>query len=208
MRNFMATLLMSQGLPMILAGDEIGRTQGGNNNAYCQDSEIGWIDWDAAKDDEAQSMLAFTKRLIALRRDHIVFHRNRYFHGKEIPGTNVKDVMWLRPDGQEMTAEDWNRADARGIAVRLSGEAGLTHLSQRGEQEIDDTFVILMNVWHESISFEVPADSPEYAWAVVLDTVNGIEERIYESGKPVTVEGRSLQLLVRRGREERRRTMI
>ncbi len=211
MRNLMATLLMSQGLPMILAGDEFGRTQGGNNNAYCQDSEIGWVDWMAAQDDEAQSMLAFTKRLIALRRDHIVFRRNRYFHGQVIPGTNVKDVVWLRPDGEEMTAGDWNDPDARGIAVRLSGEAGLTHVSARGEQEIDDTFVILMNVWHESITFAMPQDSAEHVWTVVLDTVNGLsahDERIHEAGEPVTVEGRSLQLLVRRDSDDRRRTEV
>jgi hypothetical protein len=135
--NFLATLLLSQGVPMLLGGDEFSRTQGGNNNAYCQDSEISWFDWEGI-DAAGRGRLAFTRTLIALRRAHMLFHRNRFFHGQTIPGTDVKDVVWLRPDGAEMGDDDWTDPHGRALAVRLSGEAGLMHLTERGEQEPDD----------------------------------------------------------------------
>ena len=148
MRNFLATLLLSQGVPMLLGGDEFGRSQGGNNNAYCQDNEISWLDWEGMGD-EGKALLSFARKLILLRRAHIVFHRHRFFLGQIIPGTEVKDVVWLRPDGAEMSEEDWGNAQAKALAVRLSGEPGLMHLTERGEQEPDDTFLILLNASHD-----------------------------------------------------------
>jgi glycogen operon protein len=200
MRNLLATLLLSQGVPMLLGGDEFGRTQGGNNNAYCQDSEISWIDWQAM-DDEGKDLLAFARRLIALRREHIVFHRNRFFHSQAIPGTDTKDVAWLRPDGQEMGDEDWKDPLAKALGVRLSGEAGLIHLTPRGEKEPDDTFLVLMNASHEDLAFRVPAGAQGGAWETLVDTsgdeaVDGGSR--HDGGAEVSVTARSLQLLVLR----------
>jgi glycogen operon protein len=199
-RNFLATLLLSQGVPMLLAGDEFGRSQSGNNNAYCQDSEISWIDWQGT-DDAAKGLLAFTRSLIKLRREHLVFHRSRFFYGKTIPGTEVKDVMWLRPDGSEMTDEDWRNAQGKALAVRLSGEAGLAHLTVRGEQEPDDTFVVLMNASHEDVVFHLPRESPGPRWEVLLDSSDESEKRVgkgYDPAAEIPTPARSLLLLVSR----------
>ena len=159
MRNFLATLLLSQGVPMLLGGDEFGRTQGGNNNAYCQDNEISWFDWEGMND-ESKGLLDYTRRLLVLRREHIVFHRSRFFHRQVIPGTEVKDVLWLRPDGEEMQERDWQEAHAKALEVRLSGEAGLMHLAARGEREPDDTFLILVNASHEDLRSRLPQEGP------------------------------------------------
>jgi isoamylase len=199
MRNFVATLLLSQGTPMLLAGDEFTRTQGGNNNGYCQDSEISWIDW--AMDEEGQSFLEFTRRLIALRREHIVFHRNRFFQAKTIPGTDITDVTWLRPDGEPMAAQDWGNGHGRAIALLLSGEAGLIHLTERGEPEADDTFLLLVNASHEDVAFALPAPEPIEDWQLLVNTAVdpgfGFEERL-DPGTSFTVSARALVLLVRR----------
>jgi isoamylase len=198
MRNFLATLLLSQGVPMLLAGDEFGRTQGGNNNAYCHDNELGWLDWTGI-DDEGRALLEFTRSLIALRRAHIVFHRDRFFHGKIIPGTNVKDVVWLRPDGVEMAEADWHQAQARALGMRLSGEAGLMHLTPRGEQEPDDTFLIFMNAAADSRAFRLPEDAPGTSWRVLIDTSDDNGSRSGQAlalGTEVALSPRSLQLFV------------
>ncbi len=197
MRNFLATLLLSQGTPMLVAGDEFARTQGGNNNAYCQDSEISWIDWNLGED--AKTLLEFTRRLIAVRREHIVFHRSRYFHSAVIPGTQVKDVTWLRPDGAEMLEKDWRDGNAKSLGLLLSGEAGLMHLTERGEQEPDDTFYLLLNAAHEDVSFALPAVPQGGRWEGVIDTA---EEQgfaaggAWQPGEKVQVGARSLRLLV------------
>jgi glycogen operon protein len=203
MRNFLATLLLSQGVPMLVAGDEFSRTQGGSNNAYCQDSEIGWIDWDM--DEDGQALLDFTRRLIALRREHIVFHCNRFFSGKTIPGTDVTDVSWLRPDGEGMTEESWGDGNAKAIALLLSGEAGLIHLTERGEPEADDTFLLLVNASHEDVSFALPAPAPIEAWQLLVNTAvdpgYGFEDRL-DPGSTFDTTARSLALLVRRAPPE------
>jgi glycogen operon protein len=142
-RNMLLTLLLSQGVPMILAGDERANSQGGNNNAYCQDNEIGWIDWEET--DEVRHLRRYVKRLIGLRRKHIVFHRHRFFHGDVIPGTDVQDVLWLRLDGAPMTDEDWHGGESASFVLLLSGEAGRVHVTGRGEKETDDTFLLMMN---------------------------------------------------------------
>jgi len=189
---------------MILAGDEVGRTQGGNNNAYCQDNEISWFDWDI--DEEGQDLLAFTRQLIALRRDHIVFHRNRFFHGQVIPGTEVKDVVWLRADGVEMEGDDWKNGHAKALAVRLSGEAGLMHLSERGEQEPDDTFLLLINASQERVTFTLPADPAGARWEQLLNTAADMADEAaakrYAAGRTCPVAGNSLHLLKMHGPQE------
>ena len=183
---------------MLLAGDELGRSQGGNNNAYCQDNEIGWLNWDKI-DKEGEALLEFTRQLVALRHKHIVFHRNRFFHGEIIPGTEVKDVVWLRPDSAEMTDSDWGDASAKALGVRLSGEAGLLHLTDQGEQEPDDTFLIFLNAAHEDVLFHLVEASPEALWRLLIDTSNEGAEPSHnelEAGTEITVKARSLQIFV------------
>jgi glycogen operon protein len=200
MRNFLATLLLSQGVPMLLAGDEFGRTQQGNNNAYCQDNDVGWLAWDAIGDEE-KAHLAFTQRMIALRRDHIVLHRSHFFQGGVIPGTEVKDVVWLRPDGGEMTEPDWQSGFASALSLRLSGEAGLTHLTERGEQEADDTFFVAMNASAQTVRFRIPADGYDGTWRSLLDTSArnaAAAGRVYQTGETIAVKARSLRVLVLR----------
>jgi glycogen operon protein len=198
MRNLLATLLLSQGVPMLLGGDEFGRTQGGNNNAYCQDSEISWLDWEGMGD-EGKALLSFTRKLILLRRAHIVFHRHRFFLGQIVPGTEVKDIVWLRPDGAEMSTTDWENAFSKALAVRLSGEPGLMHLTERGEQEPDDTFLILLNASHESVTFRIPEDPAAANWEAALDTAAETDAetpQTHAAGGETSVEANSLRLLV------------
>jgi glycogen operon protein len=203
MRNLLTTLLLSQGVPMLLGGDEFGRTQGGNNNAYCQDSEIGWLDWNLC--DEGQSLLAFTRRLIRLRADHIVFRRARFFEGATIPGTAVKDVTWLRADGAEMAEGDWADGGARMLCLLLSGEAGLTHLTERGEKETDDTFLLIVNAAHEQASQKLPATRDGAGWQTVIDSAIDLPadpepaaaER-FAAGQEIALVARSSRLLIQR----------
>jgi isoamylase len=169
MRNLLATLLVSQGTPMLLGGDEFGRSQGGNNNAYAQDNETTYFDWKGI-DAEGEALLAFTKRLVALRREHIVFRRTRFFQGAIIPGTDVADIAWLRPDGVEMHDGDWGDGHAKALGIRLTGEAGLLHLTETGEQEPDETFLVLLNAAHEAVAFTLPAGGDDDLWRVVVDT--------------------------------------
>jgi glycogen operon protein len=197
MRNFLSTLLLSQGVPMLLAGDEFGRSQGGNNNAYCQDSEVSWIDWDGMGD-EGKTLVEYVRGLIKLRREHLVFHRSRFFQGTTIPGTEVKDVVWLRPDGAEMTEEDWRNAQDKALGVRLSGEAGLAHLTARGEQEPDNTFLILMNASHEAVVFRLPPEAPGARWKVLIDSSDDADKRVggtHDAGTEMPTQARSLLLL-------------
>ena len=201
-RNFLATLLLSQGIPMLLAGDERARTQGGNNNAYCQDSEIGWIDWEETE--ESERLLSYVQRLIQLRRKHIVFHRHRFFSGGVIPGTDVQDVRWLRPDGTDMQQADWDDPNHRCFGLLLSGEAGMVHLTARGEKETDDTFMMLMNASDETIPYALPTDVPSLSpWQHLIDTeVPGGFLSEEEENAPIVETGeigaRSLCLFVKR----------
>ncbi len=195
-RNFLATLFLSQGVPMLLAGDEIGRTQQGNNNAYCQDSEISWIDW--SLDDERLSLFEFTRRLISLRHAHPVFRRRHFFQGRALSGSPSKDIAWLKPDGTEMTAEEWNHDFARCLGVYLGGDA-LDEVDARGRPVRDDTFIVLFNAHHDAIPFRLPPFGG--GWRVVLDTARdgGAEKRVLESDAVYDLDGRSLALLQRFG---------
>ncbi len=196
-RNLMASLLLSQGVPMLLAGDELGRTQGGNNNAYCQDNEIGWIDWPGV-DEEAMHFQRFVRRLVRFRREHIVFHRHRFFRGTEVSEGGVKDIAWLRPDGKERHQEDWGDPGDRCLAFLLSGEAYGYHLTASGEPEPDDAFLVVASAHPEPISFTLPQPRPGDVWLGVLDTACGfLEDRPhFKGGEVIRIGPRSLVVFV------------
>ena len=166
-RNFLATLMLSQGVPMILAGDELGRTQRGNNNPYCQDNETSWVDWSITPD--RRQLLDFCTRMIRLRRAHPLFHRRRFFQGRAVRDSEVKDVIWLTPEGTEMTQEEWGEADVRSLGVYLSGE-GLTERDEQGRPLSDATFLLLFNSNPEAIEFRLPAIDGAARWLAVMDT--------------------------------------
>jgi isoamylase len=166
-RNFLATLFLSQGVPMILGGDELGRTQRGNNNAYCQDNELSWFDW-SLKEENAD-LVALTARLAEFRREHPVFHRRRFFHGRPIHGTDVTDIGWFTPDGTDMTDDDWESGFAKSVGVFLNGDA-IPDPDPRGERITDDSFLLLFNAHHETLPFIIPDRDWGDRWVVVLDT--------------------------------------
>ena len=166
-RNFLATLLLSQGAPMLLAGDAMGHGQQGNNNAYCQDNALSWINWDLQPED--RDLLAFTRRVIALRNAHPVFRRRSFFQGRSIKGTGIKDILWLNPDGCEMSDEAWKNSFARCLGLLLSGEE-LNELDSRGQPARDDNFLLLLNAHDELIPFTVPTVRADMHWLMALDT--------------------------------------
>jgi isoamylase len=153
-RNFLATLMLSQGVPMLLAGDEIGRTQHGNNNGYCQDNELSWIDWENADRD----LLSYTVSLLAFRRAHPVFRRRRWFEGRPLHGQGVQDIVWFTPAGDEMSEENWKVGFAKSLMVYLNG-AGIPNRGPRGEAIVDDSFLLCFNAHHEPMRFTLPSGS-------------------------------------------------
>jgi len=169
-RNFLATLFISQGVPMLLAGDEFGRTQGGNNNAYCQDNEVSWVDWRLA--DSQAELLRFTRALAALRREHPVFRRRRFFRGRGDASGHLADVVWLTNAGREMTDQDWRRPDMFAMAVFLNGDA-ITEPGPHGEPVRDDSFLLFLNTHYEPVNFTVPEAVYGKSWSVALDTADG-----------------------------------
>ena len=201
-RNMLATLLLSQGVPMLCSGDEIGRTQGGNNNAYCQDNEISWVDWTLSK--PQQALLTFTRGLIALRQKHPVFRRRRFFQGRRIRGTEVKDLYWLRPDGKEMTDEDWTQGYVRCLGVRLAGDA-MEEKDAKGRPLLDETFLVLLNAHHEPRPFTLPAHKRGVRWQPVFDTAsydtNGKPVTLFRGGDQYDLEARSLAVLRLRSKQ-------
>ena len=152
-RNFLATLFLSQGVPMLTAGDEFGRTQGGNNNAYCQDNEISWIDWSLAETEERPPRLR-QRSCPSCGADHPVFQRRRFFSGREAED-GTRDIVWLTPAGEEMSASDWHTGYAKSLVVFLNGDA-ITEPGPRGEQIADDSFLLLINAHHEDMTFTLP----------------------------------------------------
>ena len=166
-RNMLATLLLSQGVPMIVYGDELGRTQNGNNNAYCQDNEISWVDWDLSQAD--RNFMAFVRRVIRLRKEHPAFKRRNFFQGRKIQGADVKDITWLNPDGQEMSNEEWDNSFARSLGLQMAGYSE-DQYDTEGRPEIDDDFVLLFNAHHEEISFTIPPNPEDARWEVLVDT--------------------------------------
>ncbi len=198
-RNFLATLFLSQGVPMLLGGDEIARTQRGNNNAYCQDNEISWIGWEL--DDRAERLLAFTKRVLELRTTHPVFHRADFLTGEERLGSGAPDVWWFRPDGRKMTQRNWRDDNALTLGVFLNGSE-IPTLTAQGAPVIDDTFLILFNAWDGPIAFTLPSVAFGRRWAHELSTAAPELEpgaEVHPARGVVAVEGRSLVVLRRVG---------
>jgi len=194
-RNFLATLLLSQGVPMLLGGDEMGRSQGGNNNAYCQDNETSWRDWE----NQDGEMVTFTQRLISLRRTHPVFRRRHFFQGQPLHGADVSDIAWFRADGTEMSEVDWNEGFAKTLGVFLNGDA-IPDLDARGQRVTDDSFLVLFNAHFEPVEFVLPADAFGDRWVKVIDTADALEEGMQsKAGAPLLVRDRSLVLLRRAG---------
>lgn len=192
-RNFLTTLFLSQGVPMIVAGDELGRTQKGNNNAYCQDNEISWINWEGADAD----LLTFTKKLIHFCKRHPVFNRRKWFTGQPIKGVGLEDIAWFKPDGTEMTEDNWNQDYAKSLGVFLNGK-GLKLVGQKGEQIVDDNFFLVFNAHHDALHFQLPPVRFGRKWTKVLDTsLNYLEEtgEVFAAGKRLNIEGRSVVLL-------------
>ena len=198
-RNFLATLFLSQGVPMICHGDELGRTQQGNNNGFCQDNELTWIDWDNAD----ESLMAFTKAVSTLRREHRTFRRRRFFEGRPVrskDGGSLPDIAWLRPDGSVMTEEDWDAGFGRAVAVFLNG-AGISGTDERGERVVDDSFLLCFSADDSDLKFVVPDGSVANEWEVVLDTALAeiTDVQPVHAGDTVTVLPRTLVVLRRIG---------
>ena len=195
-RNLLATLLLSQGVPMLVAGDERGRTQQGNNNTYCQDNALNWLDWsDEATDAD---LLEFVCRLTRLRAKHPVFHRRHFFQGTPIRGAGLPDIGWLKPDGTEMSDQEWDSDFARCLGVFLSGDA-LTEHDHRGRPLRDENFLVMFNAHHDAVPFRLPA-SRRGRWQLLIDTADAAEgERSYLGDDTYPLTGRSLALLVDRG---------
>jgi len=192
-RNFLATLFLSQGVPMLLAGDEMGRTQRGNNNAYCQDSEINWVDWSLTLEDH--QLIEFVRHLIHIQQRHPVFRRRSFFQGRRIHGSGIKDIIWLKPAGSEMTDEEWQQSFARCLGLFLAGE-GLNEYDDRGKLITDANFLLLLNAHHEEISFTLPAYRQNILWNTEFDTSRADHgEAGHEGGQAYPLQGRSLVLL-------------
>jgi isoamylase len=196
--NLIATLLLSQGVPMLQAGDELGRTQGGNNNAYCQDNEISWLDWPPPE--EQHEFCRLVERLIKLRRQHAVFARRRFLRGRPVPGEGVKDIVWLTPAGSEMSEQEWNQDFARCLGVYLAGGA-LERTDRRGHVLRDDNFLLLFNAHHERIEFVLPRFHDGVRWLALIDTAltDSPAPSPHAAGAPYPLEGRSLALLTQAG---------
>ncbi len=194
-RNFIATLMLSQGVPMLLHGDELGRSQGGNNNGYCQDSELTWIDWSAVD----EGLVEFTKLVTHLRHEHPTFRRRRFFNGRPVgrgEGDPVPDIAWLTPAGELMTEEDWDAHYAKSVAVYLNGN-GIRSTDERGEAVTDDCFILAFNAWHEDIEFTLPTAEYAPVWTVVVDTAEfgPVEPNESQAGDAITVKGRAMVVL-------------
>jgi isoamylase len=195
-RNLLATLLLSQGVPMLLGGDELGRTQQGNNNAYCQDNEISWLDWEHAD----ANLREFTTRLIHLRREHPVFHRRGWYQGRSVRGSDLlDDIGWFRPDGAGVPAEDWDQGYIKSLQIFLNGDLG--YVDKRGEPVRDDDFLVLVNAAEETVFFQLTLSEEDRPWQMVLNTSLRREEGqagIEQSDRPgVNAEGRSVIVLTR-----------
>jgi glycogen operon protein len=193
-KSFLATLLLSQGIPMISGGDEMGRTQEGNNNGYCQDNDISWYDWASVDED----LFDFASDLIHLRRDHHILRRRRWFRGV-VEGTDAADIAWFDPAGKKMTKEKWEHTSAKSLAVFLNGQA-ISDVDDFGRRIVDDTFYLLFNPHYEKITFTLPGDKWGKAWEKIFSTHEGKfadKRETYAAGGRLDVEGRSLVLLQR-----------
>ena len=193
-RNFMATLLLSQGVPMICGGDEVARTQQGNNNAYCQDNDISWFNWQLST--TSREFLAFTQEMVRFRAAHPVLRRRRFFRGRRLRGVDVKDIAWFDPHGEEMTDVGWNTPHVRCLGVRLAGDA-MEETDARGQRVVDDTLLILLNTHDEMVPFTLPPSGRRRSWTLTIDTSEGhTRRRRIRSGHAYDLQGRSLVVLL------------
>ncbi|MCK9455836.1 MAG: glycogen debranching enzyme GlgX, partial [Candidatus Riflebacteria bacterium] len=189
MRNFLATLMFSQGTPMLCGGDEIRRTQKGNNNAYCQDNEISWFDWNL--DEESQKMLQFTRKVIKIRRDHPVLHRTKFFQGRLIRGSNVRDIIWYKPDGTEMDDQAWSSHNTRSLSMFLAG-SGVDDVDENGVPLHDDNLLLMLNASSEDKVYILPKF--EAHWELMISTFDPNAEELVFSGQSTKLKSRSLKL--------------
>ncbi len=193
-KNFLATLFLSQGTPMLLYGDECLRTQKGNNNTYCQDNELTWMNWE--HDDQTAELLAYTRALISLRQKHPTFRRKRFFQGRRIHGKNIRDIMWFRPDGVEMEEDDWGHSWIKCFSVYLSGDA-MHDVDNEGNTIIDDSFLLIFNATHETIRFTLPF--PEKTWGCIINTFDDatriLENAPFDISGQIEVQDRCFRLL-------------
>jgi len=197
-RNLLATLLLSQGVPMIYAGDPIGHSQMGNNNAYCQDNPTSWLNWNLQPQD--RDLLTFVQRMINLRKRHPVFRRRRFFQGRPIKGANIKDLLWLSPGGKEMSEDEWRDPAVRCLGMLLSGQ-GLDETDERGRKVGDENFLVLLNAHHEDVGFTLPASVPSTRWSAWMDTSRdgGLRPAdSYHAGAVYPLQARSLVVLLER----------
>jgi len=196
-RNLLATLFLSQGVPMLCGGDEYGRTQRGNNNAYCQDNEISWFSWERTPEEEAQT--EFTAKLAKLRHEHPILRRPKFFQGRKLRGSDIKDILWLNPGGTEMNDDEWGTHFVKTLGVMLNGNA-IDVRDWHGNPIRDDTFLLLLNAAHEPVDFILPGE-PDRHWAIVIDTRDETgfptDGGTFENGNPYQLTGRSLVLLRR-----------
>jgi isoamylase len=191
-RNFLVTLFLSQGVPMLLGGDEIGRTQQGNNNAYCQDNKISWYDWENID----KEILSFCRRLIRYRKDHHVFRRRGWFQGRPIHGSEINDIAWFTLEGEQMTTEDWEQGYAKSLGIFLNG-ATIPNPNLRGEPVIDNNFYIIFNAHHESLNFTLPNTKWGKRWLKEIETTVNQTDKVesFKAGDQLIVESRSLVVL-------------
>lgn len=200
-RNLLTTLFLSQGVPMLVAGDEFGNSQQGNNNAYCQDNEISWLDWNKADN----RLLQFTQKLIALKKAHPAFCRRRWFKGMPVRPEGAEDINWFLPDGNEMQDDHWNASFARSVGIYLNGQ-GLRCLNEKGERMVDDNFYLIFNGHPEPLEFQVPSEKYGDNWCKLLDTADfeqqKEDDKNYHPGDKIEVKGRSVMVLIQRLSEE------
>jgi glycogen operon protein len=194
-RNFLATIFLSQGVPMLVYGDEMGRTQGGNNNAYCQDTEISWLDW--SQRDENLALLGFTRQLMEFRRAHPLLRRRGWFQGRPIRARELPDIQWLDPSGDEMSDEQWNQSFARSLAVLMNGQA-TAMVDRRGRPVTDDSLLLCFNAHWDPVTFTLPDAGVAGSWQVILDTRDATmspDGPKVAPGSTVDLVGRSVMVL-------------
>jgi isoamylase len=199
-RNLMATLILSEGVAMICGGDELSHTQKGNNNAYCQDNELTWLHWDL--NDEQRAFLDFVRRVVRVWKEQPVFQRRGFFQGRSIRGTDIKDISWLEPSGEEMNDEAWNAGFVKCLGVRLAGDL-IGDVDERGEPIVGDTLLLLLNAHHEKIPFTMPALKEGQRWERLLDTAEAVSEPgLMGGGEQFDLQGRSMAVFRTRQEQE------
>ncbi|WP_310589739.1 hypothetical protein [Dyadobacter psychrotolerans] len=192
-RNLLTTLFLSQGVPMLVAGDEFGRSQSGNNNAYCQDNEISWLNWETAD----QELLEFTKGIIRFCKQHPTFRRRRWFQGRPIKGSSVHDIMWFLPEGTQMSDENWEHGFAKSLGVYLDGK-GIKDVDYNSDRLVDDSFYIIFNAHFEPLDYILPVGNSAQTWRKTIDTsigFVGLDWHEFKPGDAIQVQSRSLMVM-------------